>query len=513
MDYMEIDDLRAPMKAARTALSEARWDAALDALHECQDWPMEIAQFAVLIKAETLTRRDAAAALAWLAATNDIVASDAARFERELVTGRAFANVRNFQAAAARFERARQLLDRVPEGAPKLAYQTARLKWFRREAKPDDADLALALTDPDPSGRAAAYSVRSWTYASAGNYRAQIDDLAKALDIVAAAQYRCDVGTMGIIVHTLARISFETADAKGLETARQAFENIPWTDDVRVDKFQTLRALGLDAFMHGEVARAQWLFRDATAAAPTPAFQALAHLDRAYVARIMRNEPWALDELHDAQHFANGVSWGQTFGEERLALVMLAVLLAPVNASEAQRHAATYSMLGVENVSPMLALSQEKRAVAAEMYAQARIEQALGDGKSALASLCEAYDVYAPIDHHYQAMMIASTLAEITGDPVWAERAKAHVAKYPGCPLVTETVAAVTASDAVLDALSPLQRQLARAHWSGLDIAELSERFSRSLYTIERQLEDIYSAFGVASSTALRTEALRRGLA
>ncbi|GAC1429644.1 MAG: hypothetical protein NVSMB5_24080 [Candidatus Velthaea sp.] len=513
MKDMEIADLRARLDAARAALLEARWNAALDALLECEDWPIEIAEYAVLVKADTLTRRDAAAALAWLATTNDIVATDAARFERELLTGRAFANVRNFHGAAARFERARQFLGSVPGGVPKLAYQVARLKWFRREAKPDDADLVLALTDPDPSGRAAAYSVRSWTHAAAGNYRGQIDDLVNALEIAAAAQYRCDVATMGIIVHTLARISFEIADSRGLAIARMAFENIQWTDDVRVDKFQTLRALGLDAFMRGEVARAQWLFRDASEAAPTPAFEALAHLDRAYVARIMRNEPWALDELHEAQRISDGVAWGQTFGEERLALVMLAVLLAPVNAPEAQRFAAMYSMLGVESVSPMLALSQEKRAVAAEKYALARIEQMLGSGADVLQTLQDAYEVYAPIDHHYQAMMVAATLAEITGDALWSDRVKAHVARYPGCPLVAETVEALVQSDAALDTLSPLQRQLARAHWSGLGIPELSNRFSRSLYTIEHQLADIYRAFDVASAAGLRREALRRGLA
>ncbi|GAC1544436.1 MAG: hypothetical protein NVS2B17_25480 [Candidatus Velthaea sp.] len=513
MQFTEIADFRVRLDAARAALLEARWDAALDALHECEDWSIDIAEYAVLVKADTLMRRDAAAALAWLATTNDIVATEAARFERELLTGRAFANARNFHGAEVRFERARRFLGSVPEGAPKLAYQLARLKWFRREAKPDDADLAIALTDPDPTGRAAAYSVRSWAYAGVGNYRAQIDDLARAMEIAAAAQYRCDVAVMGIIVHTLARISFEIADARGVTIARTAFDNIQWTDDVRVDKFQTLRALGLDAFMHGEVARAQWLFRDAAVAAPTPAFKAFAHLDRAYVARISHNEPWALDEIDEAHRIAAGISWGQTFGEERIALVMLAVLLAPVDAAEAQRYAATYSMVGVENVSPTLALSQERRAVAGEMFALARIDQMLGNDEAAIGALHRAYDVYAPIDHHYQAMMVATALAEITGEAVWAERAKEHIGKYPGCPLVAERVDAVVPLDAVLSGLSPLQRQIARAHWSGLEVLELSKRFSRSLYTIERQVSAIYKAFGVASAAALRHEALRRGLA
>ena len=285
-----------------------------------------------------------------------------------------------------------------PGGSAKLAFQNARLKWFRREATPDDDDVLLALTDPDPAARAAAYSVRAWCYAVLGNYHAQIADLSEALRVAASAGYKCDVATLGTIVHSLARIAFEIADADGMAVARAAYEGIRWTSDVRVHQFQTLRALGLDAFMRGDVARAQWLFRDASAVAPTPPFAALAHLDRAFVARFVRNEAWALDELDEAVRIARGVPWGQTFGEERIALVALATLLAPTNATEAQRHAATYSILGVESVSPMFALSQEKRAVAAEKFALARIDQTLGNTASAERACREAYAFSARAD-------------------------------------------------------------------------------------------------------------------
>lgn len=509
----EIADRRDTLEAARVALAEARWDAALEHLRGCEDWPVEIAEHAVVVKADTLTRRDAAAALAWLASTRDIVASDAGRFYRELFTGRAYANVRNFDAAASRFERARALLDRVPDGAPKLAYQTARLRWFRRDAKPDDADIALALTDPDPTGRAAAYAIRAWTYGSNGNIPAQIADLRRALDVAEAGGHTCDVGTLGIIVHTLARLGFETADAAAVATARRAYERIRWTDDVRVDRFQTLRALGWDAFMRGEVARAQWLFRDAGAAAPSPAWQAMAHVDRAYVAQIGHNQAWSLDELYEALRIAQGIPWGQTFGEERLALVWLAILLAPVDAAEAQRYAATFSMIGTESVSPTLAIANDKRPVAYEKYAIGRIEQTLGNHEDALEALYEAYEIFAPMNYHCQAMLAASALAELTGDATWSDRAREHIAHYPGCPMAAQTAEASVRTDPVLESLSPLQRQLARAHWSGLDAEELSKRFSRSLYTVERHVAEVYVAFGVDSAGALRDEALRRGLA
>ena len=513
MKTSKMGGLRTRLDRARTALEEARWDAALNELFECEDWPPEIAEYAVLVKAEALMRRDAAVALSWLVATDDVVATDAGRFERELITGRALTNARNFAGAAQHFERAGALLASAPHGAPKLAYHRARLRWMRREVRPDDADFTLALTDPDPTGRASAYAVRSWAHASAGEYRLQIADLTSAIQVAAAVDFRCDVAALGIIVHTLARAAFEIADAPGCAVAQAAFDRIRWTDDVRVDKFQTLRALGLEAFMRGEVARAQWLFRDASGTAPTPAFEVLAHLDRAYVARIMRNEPWALDELYEAVRIARGVHWGQTVGEERLALVVLAMQLAPTNAAEAQRFAAMYSMLGVESVSPVLALTNEPRAVATEKYALGCIERTLGNVDAARAALQEAYDFFDPIDYHYRAMLVASSLAELTGDASWSERAKRHLAHYPGNPLLAAKIDDATKSDAVFDGLTPLQRQLARAHWSGADAQELSARFSRSVFTVQRHIAEIYRAFGVDSAASLRAEAIRRGIA
>jgi len=241
----EIIDLRAALEAARTALTSARYDDALDLLRGCQDWPVDLAEHAVLAKADTLIRRDAPAALAWLAATQDLVITDEARFEREILTGRAYANVRNFDAAASRFTRAGKLVDRIANGAPKLAYHLARLAWFRREIKADDANIALALTDPDPIGRSVSYAVRSFVHGTHGDHASQIADLKTSLSIAESTGV-FDVEHISNAIYTLARISFETADKSGIDAARKGYEWLKWTEDVRVNKFQTQRALVRD---------------------------------------------------------------------------------------------------------------------------------------------------------------------------------------------------------------------------------------------------------------------------
>jgi DNA-binding NarL/FixJ family response regulator len=58
--------------------------------------------------------------------------------------------------------------------------------------------------------------------------------------------------------------------------------------------------------------------------------------------------------------------------------------------------------------------------------------------------------------------------------------------------------------------LSPFQRQLAMAVGEGLDVAQLSVRFSRSTYTIERQLEQVLQRTGVTSAGELRARIRER---
>ena len=87
-----------------------------------------------------------------------------------------------------------------------------------------------------------------------------------------------------------------------------------------------------------------------------------------------------------------------------------------------------------------------------------------------------------------------------------AARAPGHV--YPRAALRRAHDPVAAAGD-----LSAFEIELARAHWSGIDREELSRRFSRSRFTVDRHIATIYNAFSVDSQCALREEALRRGLA
>lgn len=508
----EVATVVESLRDARVALRSAWYDAALGLMHGCEDWSEPHAERGALLKAETLGRRDPVEALAYLTAVDDLFTSVEGRFGRDVECGRFHAAVRDMDSARAHYAAARALADGVPNGAATIAYHDVRMRWFRRDCDPHAPEIAVALAHPNRSIVAATYAHRGWLHAGRGDYRAQIADFRTVLGFEPAADGPIDVATLAFTIHALARIAFETADADGIHAAQIASESLAWTPDVDVSRFETLRALGWDAFMRGEPGRAQWTFKDARTLAPSPAWRVMAHCDRAYVARIAGNDVWAIEELSEADHLARDVRWESTFGEERQTLVVLALLHAQLDPGRAQHYASAYSRLGVENVNPAFAIASDRRAVAAARYAQGVIDRTLGRTDAAVAALTEAYDIYAEAKHHFRATLSAVALAEVTGMDRWRRLSIEHASRYPDCPLARIAEARSVRDDAMPQQLSPLQRQIARAWWSGSGAADLSRRFSRSVYTIERQIADVYLAFGVATRADLLREARSRAL-
>ncbi len=502
------------LRDARVAQRAAHYGAALELLEGCEDWPDDCVEQAVLIKAGTMGRLDPSEALAYLAGVDDLFTSPEGRFGRDVETGKLYAAVRDFASAESRYADARLLQHAVPDGVYTMAYHDLRMRWLRRECDPSAPEAALAIAHPDPSIASAAYAYRSWLHAGNQDYDAHVADLIEAVRYATLPTAEpVDVGTLATSIHALAQVAFETANAHAMEAARVASDAIAWTPDVRVPHFQTSRAFGWNAFMRGNLAQAQWAFKEARTLAPSATFRIMGHLDRAYVARIAHNEFWALEELAQADALAFDVPWEASYGEERQVLVTLAVLHARTDAGRAQRYATMYSRMGTENVNPALAVHGDARALAHAKYAQGRIDQTLGRRAAAIASLEEAYAIFNDASFHYRATLAACALAELTSEERWCLAAVAHAARYPDCPLTALAGQSIMREQAMPEQLSPLQRQIARALWCGADLSELSRRFSRSIYRIERQIETVYAAFGVGSRNALLDAARRRGLA
>lgn len=501
------------LRDARVALRAALYDAASELLEGCEDWPTEYREHAVVLKAELIGRRDPVGAVSYLTTVEDLISSPAGRFNLSIQFGKAHAAVRAFSQAESRYQEARALAHAVPNGLQTMAFHDLRMRWFRRECDPSAPEVQLAVTHPDPSIASAAFAFRAWLHAGKEDYAAHIADLTRAVEFATMqSEEAVDLATLAPSIHALAQVGFETANADAVAAAKRASDAIAWTPDLALHHYFTLRVFGWDAFMRGHAGEAQWLFKDARMRAPAVTWRVMAHLDRAYVARLSGNEFWTAEELAQADALAYDVRWAATHGEERSVLVMLAVMHAPTDAPRAQRYASMYSQIGTENVDPLLALHKDPRATAHEQYALGKIEQTMGRTEAAVAALTSAYAIFDRASFHYRASLTASALAELTGEERWREAGAHHASRYPESPLGSFAEESRVRGDAMPPQLSALQRQIATALWNGAETAELSRRFSRSTFTIEGQIAAVLRAFGVDSRRALIDEARRRRL-
>lgn len=503
------------LERAVEAHLRARRDDALDALAGCAEWPAPHNESGMLLRAEVLTAADAITGLQELAAHADEFTSPDARLGYLIASARAYMKARNFDAAEAMLDSA-QAAQRGnnAERRAQLAYARARLQWNRREYDPDSAELAPALKAADPALRCDALNLRAWMHAGLEDYRSQLRDLLGCVRLYEEHGYRCGLTTVAQSLQSILALAWEMHDPEAAREAEAAFETIEWTPELQLYRFLCLRSLAWHAFLQGDSARAQWLFKDSKDDAPTPAWKVMAHVDRAYVARINLNEPWAAEELHEAHLLARTVEWHATRHEERMALITLAVLFAPNDLGHAQRYVSTFIELGANNMHPSIEASHEpRRSIAHQKYAAGRVQSMLGNTALAVRSLEEAYEIFAQIEHDFRAALAAQALHELTGNERWLQNARAHAVKFPRSAFAQRlNENGKRTKDGEVQGLTGTQRQIAIAHCQGIDVPELSRRFSRSAFTIQKQLDAVYAAFGVRSRAALRDELHRRGV-
>lgn len=502
------------LQQARDAQLRACRDAALLALVDCAEWPAPYNEQGLLLRADVLAAHDAIAALQELAAHADAFRSSDGRTGYLITSARAYMKARNFDAGEAMLNEAQRVVGQANvERRHELAYARARLSWNRREYDPQNEDLALAMRSKDPALQFNALNLRAWMHAGLEDYRSTMHDFRGCLKLYSEHGYRCGLGNVAVTLQSALGFGWELNDAQTEREGENAFETIEWTPDIEVHRFLCLRGLAWYAFLRGDSARAQWFFKDSKDVAPAPAWKVIAHVDRAYVARMNLNEAWAAEELHEAHTIARDVDWHSTRGEERVALITLAVLFAQTDLGQAQRYVSTYIELGSDNIYPNFEASHvPRRAVGAEKYAAGRVQAMLGNTDLAAHDLEQAYEIFSAIGFDFRAALAAQALHELTKDDRWLKNARVHASKFPNSAFAQRLNADHRDHDNTeLEGLTPTQRQIAIAYCQGAGVTELSRRFSRSSFTIGKQLDAIYAAFGVSSRPALRDELHRRG--
>ncbi|HKU67390.1 MAG TPA: helix-turn-helix transcriptional regulator [Candidatus Baltobacteraceae bacterium] len=504
---MQSDGRASPSPVQKTvaeveaALDCARLDEAQRALRELRELGDPASPQALLLAARLrLLYDDAPEAIRLLA--NQHFEHAAQQVQAFILLGSAHARVGAYDAADEYFALAGDVAARThdTDALAELAFQRGRRYAFAGELDKAREQQRLLLRAPAHAREIDALHLESFIDGLEGRFTDQAATLVQMLDRIDPADERfawqAASGTF-----SLAALARELDLPDAIPAVERQLRARAWPAHLNLQRFQALKALGWSYALRGDYFTAFRHLKKSAAYAPSPAWEAVAALDRAYLARCLHEERWSRQELSEAEELAETVDWHAARNEERVALLLLADMFAAVDAGRAARYMATFRELGEIHV-PLLLYERDDRLQAQAQYCASVTQLALGNTKTAVKLMRDSYAIYDRIGYGWRAGRCALRLFEATGDAEYLRIAGEKLHRYPNSWLADE-VRAHAKTKSVLPALPPMQHRVFEELRRGLSTAEIARNLGRSEYTIKNHIKLIFKAFGVKSRAAL----------
>ncbi len=462
---------------------------------------------ALLLRARLYLKQAPETAIAFLLRMPEPARQRTIRAEREMLLGVAYSRIHQHAAAHSRFDAAEKLLTATANLHAEIGYWRAR-DWILQGKPERAADIAAELARSDDE----AVRIRAWQLLSAalraqGRHREEAQLLIKVLDAIAQSK-KPDIELRCWTTHTLAALTREIP----IPEARRAVENSvdqPWPTYFQENHFQSAKAYSWSCALAGDYFNAFRYLKFAAKIAPGPLWTIIVLLDRAYLAKCIGETRWSRQELSDAQELLKDVDWDLVRGEERVAILLLAELLAPTDAAEAAYYMAIYQRLAPLK-NPLLSLSYGARLAAIADYSSGVVHAALGNRKQGLSLLRKSLKIFDQSGYDWRAARCALSIYEVTRDPDVLEVARRKLADYTSSWLMEDLRR--KESMAKTTGLTPAQEAIFHDICAGLSTDAIVEKYRRSKFTIRNHIKAILKEFNVKTRAALVAEASRRRL-
>ena len=212
---------------------------------------------------------------------------------------------------------------------------------------------------------------------------------------------------------------------------RNRAEAIPWNDELSGQRFHVVHHLAwLDA-LAGNHLSAFRNFRTAIALAPTTARRAEALVGRGYLAREMGEAIGAAECITDAEELVRQIDWNKTDDDERLALINLATLVAPVDPERASRYVDRYKTIVKKIDGRNVAAHGDPLYRAKEAHAFGLVAKNHHGSPFAVPMLQKAYELFRSVSSNWRSAAVAMDLYDINGDPAMLRYAQEQAVKMP----------------------------------------------------------------------------------
>ena len=387
-----------------------------------------------------------------------------------------------------------------------------KTRMSRREDLIEAEALLGACTSTDPNLAARVKFGRSWVRWSRGKTAEQAALLIEALELLQRAAM-ADVGLMAQCAFSLAVITREYHIPRCTAVVADALETIAWTNDLRMEHFQTLRASAWSQALQGAYIPAIRQLQAARDIAPSAYFEVLSRFDRAMVSRIAGERASFEAEALGAAELALALDWTLPSGEESTALLVGAELLSGIDAELA----ATLLKRCEEarpHVSHAMATRHDPKIVALASLAAASIAGARNDTNALRRAAKTAFDIYDGLGVQWRAAWCALLLYRAGCGDEWLSIARANVADYPRSFIASELArfdGQRSRVKSVIDAgkreLTARQREIFGLLMDGLSIDDIATQLICSRNTVRIHVGAIYRKFGVRNRIELLTQA------
>ena len=505
------------LASALEACREARFQDALDVLAPGLTAAANPTEFLLCVR--ILLRSKPTEAIAALARHGDGLVTAPDRHEAALLLGTAQARVGDFKSAHMSFKR---LYDAMPDQPAakarlfdELQYRSAATFWMERKLALAEAALRPIVENSDSKFYIEALILEGAISAAQGRFEQQAATLLKALRKVLAAE-RPDVLHWAHVTAQLSYLAREMPSPSLRNAVVENVDTVPWTTDIADLQFKTLKAVGWRHALEGDYLAAFRYLKRASRVAPTEAWQVMALCDRTHLAQSLGERRFTEQELDEVSEIAERVEWRAIAGEERVALLLLAVLHAPTDGALALSYVARFQEIG-RRFDGLLSANDDRRVKALTDYSLGFVYARLNYRDDALQFLKDAWETFDAIGYDWRAARCAKEIACLTHDEMWSARAVEKIAAYPRSWIaaeIAETLGvmkseATTTSNARQlrsgrdSLLTPAQREVYRSLMDGIAVTEIARLSNRSEYTIRNHIKAIFKAFNVNSRAAL----------
>jgi DNA-binding CsgD family transcriptional regulator len=285
-------------------------------------------------------------------------------------------------------------------------------------------------------------------------------------------------------------------------------QDIEWSDDSAVSHFQALKGVAWCQALAGDELSCLRYLRLAQRLDIGSVWRVMLYLDRSFFAFVVGEHQWSFNEFSAAEDLADGITWEETTGDERVALLLLAEAAARHAPKRAPFYIARFNHLDkLRNQLQHFTFDDRLKAMAA--YTSGIVKLSSNEREPAEEQLRVAWGTFDRIGYDVRAAATALALHRATAKSRWLHLAEDKLERYPRSWLSRN--AANSLPEATV-ALSKMQRTVTELTCEGLSTDEIAGRLGLSRNTILNHLKVVYRKIGVKTRQALVVEAMKRKL-